>query len=220
MHARWPLAIVAITGVTVLTACSGGTVTATGADAPPSTPMASASSRPASDPGHRKVARPGSTYRLHQATVLAFRYGATEGTIAIKINSITRGRPADLAPLKLGNKVAEVYPYFIRYTVKNMGHTDLSFIAPDRIVGTLSDGSEARSIDVTDRYRKCPAHTAPGGFTHGKVFRSCVLMVAPGRTPVVGAKYWGAPYSLSDHEAVSWRGPRPTTRHTHTPATG
>ncbi|MGW2372802.1 hypothetical protein [Kitasatospora sp. NPDC001683] len=145
----------------------------------------------------------GSTLKIGEAATIPFVSGSTKGTVSLAVTSIDKGDPADLAPLKLGDKVTGMVPYYVRFKVTNTGSTDLSFASLTQMKGTLPDGGEAAEVMLIGTFDKCPHPSFPKGFTNGQSIASCVLALAPSATKVAGAEYWGEPYSLG--KGVNWK---------------
>ncbi|MGF1430202.1 hypothetical protein [Kitasatospora sp. LaBMicrA B282] len=151
-------------------------------------------------------AKPGTTIKIGQTADIPFTSGSTKGTIALTVTSIDAGNPADLAPLNLGDQVAGKVPYYIHYTIKNIGNTDLSFTTVDHMTGLLPDGTQAQDVYLISPFDKCPDATLPSGFTNGKTKTACSLELAPSAsTKVTGAKYWDDPFSLLDNQGLVWK---------------
>ncbi|MER7669416.1 hypothetical protein ABTY61_13215 [Kitasatospora sp. NPDC096128] len=149
------------------------------------------------------TAAPGSTVKIGAAATIPFSSGSTKGTVSLAVTSIDKGDPADLTPLKLGDKAAGMVPYYVRFKVTNTGSTDLSFASLTQLKGTLPDGSEAAEVMLIGSFDKCPHPSFPKGFTNGQSITSCVLALAPAATKVSGAEYWGEPYTLG--KGVNWK---------------
>ncbi|MFD5464420.1 hypothetical protein ACFWIQ_16585 [Kitasatospora sp. NPDC127059] len=149
------------------------------------------------------TAAPGTTVKIGQAATIPFSSGSTKGTVSLTVTSIDKGDPADLTPLKLGDKAAGMVPYYVRFNVTNTGSTDLSFSSLTQVKGTLPDGSEASEVMLIGTFDKCPHPSFPKGFTNGQSITSCVLALAPQATKVSGAEYWGEPYTLG--KGVNWK---------------
>ncbi|MFD0272846.1 hypothetical protein ACFVHB_02910 [Kitasatospora sp. NPDC127111] len=172
--------------------------------AAPSTPAATgpaAGNAPA--PGG-KDATPGQTFKIGEAAQVPFTFGSNKGTVSIAVTSIETGDPADLEPLKLGDKAKGLVPYYVHYTVTNTGTTDLSHTSVDHMKGLLADGTEAQDLLVIGTFAKCPSPSLPKGFTAGQSAQSCAVALAPTASKVTGAEYWGNPYSLGKN-AVFWK---------------
>lgn len=173
----------------------------------PATPSASAggSEAPAGAAG---MAKSGQIFKIGETAQVPFDYGSTKGgTIALTVTAIEQGDPADLDPLKLGDKVKGKIPYYIRYSVTNIGSTDLSFTTVGHMKGLLGDGTEAQGLSVIGKFEKCPNNSLPKGFTNGQTQTSCAVALAPSaQTKVGSAEYWGNPYNaLSDGKGLIWK---------------
>ncbi|MCJ1681056.1 hypothetical protein MTF65_27640 [Streptomyces sp. APSN-46.1] len=153
------------------------------------------------------MAKPGTTFKIGEAATVPFTYGKTSGTIALTVTAVEQGQPADLEPLKLGDKVKGMIPYYIRYSVKNVGTTDLAYSSVGHIKGLLPDGSEAQGVSVIGKFEKCKDDSLPKGFTNGQTQTSCAIALAPSaETKVVGAEYWGNPYNnLNNSKNLYWK---------------
>lgn len=154
------------------------------------------------------TAKSGQTFKIGEAAEVPFSYGSNKGgQIALTVTAIEQGNPADLDVLKLGDKVKGMIPYYIRYSVKNTGTTDLSYSSVGHIKGLLGDGSEAQKLSIIGKFEKCPNETLPKGFTNGQTQTSCVVALAPSaQTKVTAAEYWGNPYnSLNNNKGLIWK---------------
>ncbi|MFD9570562.1 hypothetical protein ACFWBI_12005 [Streptomyces sp. NPDC059982] len=213
----------AVASTLVLTGCKDGNEdvapAAPSASAPasqpgtPASPSASASggyggapSSPAAPApgGAAGAAKPGQQYKIGEAAEFPFASGSTKGQIALSVTKIEQGQAADLDVLKLGDKAKGKVPYYIHYTVKNTGTTDLSFTSVSHIKGLLGDGSEAEDLYIIGKFDKCKDDSLPKGFTNGQTQSSCAVALAPSAdTKVAGAKYWGDPFTLK--EGLTWK---------------
>ncbi|WP_371676386.1 hypothetical protein [Streptomyces sp. NBC_01276] len=208
----------AVAGTLVLTGCKDGneelaptqpSSPAGASQAAPSTgasgaPSASAPAPGAPAAGAKGAAKPGQQYKIGEAAEFPFTSGKTSGQIALTVTNIEQGQLADLDAMKLGDKVKGKVPYYIHYTVKNTGTTDLSFTSVSHIKGLLGDGSEAQDLYVIGKFAKCEDSSMPKGFTNGQTQTACVVALAPSAdTKVSGAKYWGDPFALKD--GLTWK---------------
>ncbi|MEU4120154.1 hypothetical protein AB0F71_37335 [Kitasatospora sp. NPDC028055] len=224
------LAGLAVVGALTMTACNDDAASSDSATTPPATqapaaptaaPTTPAASASAAAPTGAATggttggttggapaqagptAAPGTTVKIGDAATIPFSSGSTKGTVSLAVTSIDKGDPADLTPLKLGDKAAGMVPYYIRFKVTNTGSTDLSFSSLTQVKGTLPDGSEAAEVMLIGSFDKCPHPSFPKGFTNGQSITSCVLALAPTATKVSGAEYWGEPYTLG--KGVNWK---------------
>ncbi|MFE6843108.1 hypothetical protein [Streptomyces sp. NPDC057686] len=213
----------AVAGTLTLTGCKNGNEEAAAPSTAPSAPAAAPSSADgygsaapsaAASAGSTGggsapaggTAKAGQTFKFGEAAQFPFKSGSTTGEIALTVTAVEQGQASDLDALKLGDKVKGMVPYFVRYTVKNVGSTDLSFTSVGHIKGTLSDGSEAQEVSVIGNYEKCPHESLPKGFTNGKTQTGCAIALAPSaQTKVAGAMYWGDPFGLAQGKALYWK---------------
>lgn len=203
---------VAVAAVLALSGCkSGNEDTGPAKSASPSAAPSQSASQPATnpDPGYSSsasapatgggaapagAAKAGQQFKIGEQAQFPFTSGSTKGTITLAVTAIEKGQPDDLAPFKLGDKVKGMVPYYIRYQVKNVGTTDLSFTSVGHIKGHLGDGSEAQDLLVIGKFDKCPNDSLPKGFTNGQVTTGCAVALAPSAsTTVASAEYWGTP---------------------------
>ncbi|MET3984928.1 hypothetical protein [Streptomyces sp. PvR034] len=212
----------AVVAVLALSGCKSGNedTGATKTTSPSAQPSQSASQSASSEPGGYAspsasapatggaapagTAKAGQQFKIGEQATFPFASGSTKGTIALAVTAIEKGQPADLAPFKLGDKVKGMVPYYIRYQVKNVGTTDLSFASVGHIKGHLGDGSEAQDLLVIGKFEKCPNDSLPKGFTNGQVTAGCAVALAPSAdTKVASAEYWGDPFTLG--KGITWK---------------
>ncbi|MFD8978977.1 hypothetical protein [Streptomyces sp. NPDC059564] len=154
--------------------------------------------------GAAGAAKPGQKYKIGEAAEFPYKSGSTKGQIALSVTKIEQGQAADLDVLKLGDQAKGKVPYYIHYTVKNTGTTDLSFTSVNYIKGLLGDGTEAQDLSIIGKFEKCKNESMPKGFTNGQTQTSCVVALAPSaETKVSGALYWGDPFTLK--EGLTWK---------------
>ncbi|MGP9020150.1 hypothetical protein ACT1U9_17340 [Streptomyces sp. BR1] len=202
-----------VVGSLALSACNGDDKgTADGATkSPTSAPTSPASpstqpSAPADQGGAAGDAKGGQQFKIGEAAQFPFKYGTTtKGEIALTVTSIEKGAPADLAPLKLGDKAAGKVPYYIHYSVKNVGTTDLQYASVGHIKGHLGDGTEAQDLTIIGKFEKCSSDSLPQGFTNGKTQEGCAIALAPSATTkVASAEYWGDPF-MTIGKGLIWK---------------
>ncbi|OKK21905.1 hypothetical protein AMK16_01215 [Streptomyces sp. CB00455] len=209
----------AVAGTLALTGCKNGneelppaqTASPSAQPSQPAQPSASASPSAGGSQapaGAAGTAKSGQTFKIGEAAQIPFDYGSNKGgTIALTVTSIEQGNPADLDVLKLGDQVKGKVPYYIHYSAKNTGSTDLSFSSVGHIKGLLGDGSEAQGLSIIGKFEKCPNESLPKGFVNGQTQASCAVALAPSaQTKVGSAEYWGDPYnSLGNGKGLVWK---------------
>ncbi|MFD5418155.1 hypothetical protein ACFWJT_09000 [Streptomyces sp. NPDC127069] len=165
-----------------------------------------ASGAPAAGGG--AVATSGQSFKIGQAATIPFTSGSKSGQLALTVTSIEAGNPADLASLNVADKVKGQTPFYIHYTAKNTGTTDLSFASVGHIKGLLDGGAESGVLLIAGKFDKCPNESLPSGFTTGKTQASCAVALAPTGAKVTGAEYWGDPYNNLNKPAqkgLTWK---------------
>ncbi|MGW6710062.1 hypothetical protein ACWGDE_34950 [Streptomyces sp. NPDC054956] len=198
----------ALVGALALTGCNDdekdGGVTQSPSGAVPQ-PTTSPTAAPAtSAPASAGDAKAGQSFKIGQPARFPFSSGGKKGTIALTVTSIEEGKPAELAPFNLGDKVNGKVPFYIRYSVENTGSTDLSFASVGHMKGLLPDGSQAQDLLVVGKFEKCPNDSLPKGFTNGQKATGCAVSLAPSSAvKVTGAEYWGDPFDLG--KGITWK---------------
>lgn len=207
----------AVVGSLALTGCENGDDGATAqpaasslagapaSSAAPTGPSSDAGAAPAGAPG---TAKAGQVFKIGEAAEVPYDYGDFKGSrIALTVTAIEQGTPADLEGLGLGDKANGKVPYYIRYTVKNIGTTDMSYASVGHVSGLLGDGSAAQSLAVIGKFEKCKGESMPKGFAGGQTQTTCAIALAPSaQTKVAGAAYGGNPYNAANRsEAITWK---------------
>ncbi|MGW6980833.1 hypothetical protein ACWGE1_15505 [Streptomyces sp. NPDC054932] len=170
-----------------------------------SSPSAGGSQAPAGAAG---TAQSGQVFKIGEAAQVPYDYGDFKGSrLALTVTAVEQGTPADLEGLGLGDKANGKVPYYIRYTVKNVGTTDMSYAAVGHMRGLLGDGTEAQSLAVIGKFEKCKEESMPKGFTNGRTQTTCSIALAPSaQVKVAGAEYWGNPYNaMSNGKGIAWK---------------
>ncbi|MEU8436012.1 hypothetical protein AB0F18_24535 [Streptomyces sp. NPDC029216] len=218
----------AVASSLILTGCKDGNEEVPAAPAAPSaqasqpggyaTPPAGAPSSPAAGGydgasgapagGSGAVAKSGQAFKIGEAATVPFTSGSKSGQLALTVTSIEAGSPADLTSLNVADKVKGKTPFYIHYTAKNTGTTDLSFASVGHMKGLLDGGSESDTLLIAGKFEKCPSESLPKGFTNGQSQTSCAIALAPTGTKVTGAEYWGDPYNNLNNppqKGITWK---------------
>ncbi|MDJ0345670.1 hypothetical protein QMK19_34090 [Streptomyces sp. H10-C2] len=151
-----------------------------------------------------EVAKAGQSFKIGEPAQIPFSSGSTQGTIALTVTSIEQGQAADLNSFHLGDQVKGKVPYYIHYSVRNSGSTDLSFASVGHLKGLLADGSEAQDLLTIGQFERCPNAILPRGFTNGHTQSGCAVALAPSASAeVTSAEYWAAPFTLG--KGITWK---------------
>lgn len=121
---------------------------------------------------------PGTELKVGDTATVPFEYIDNKGTIELTVDAIKKGSSDDLA--KYGKQAKGMTPYYIKYTIKNVGGTDLENARPN-FDGLLKDGSSTGVVISGDVAGKCESEGAPESFKEkGATFDSCDLAATTG----------------------------------------
>lgn len=150
------------------------------------------------------VTKPGTELKIGDTATVPFEYSGKEGTIAVTVNKIEKGTSADLKDF--GEKAKGMTPYFVRYTVENVGGTDLSRMSL-KLHGVSAEGERTGAVTIGD-IDKCESENAPGDFMQkGAKFETCALAVSGSSAMKVEAAQFaeGDAYETPDGKPVIWK---------------
>ncbi len=193
-------AAIALLGV-VLAGCGGDSTPSAEPSAAPAesetasaTPSASASASasasvaPAGALGD--FTKQGTELKFGEKAMVPGKTNDIPGTVGVTVTGIMKGDPADLEPLKLGDRVAGSTPYYITVVFTNESGTDLTATSTSGISGVLADGSRAQSVSVIGDFPPCDNEQPPRDFTtKGASFTTCRLALASGSSMVTAVEY-------------------------------
>ncbi|WP_432514847.1 hypothetical protein [Kineococcus sp. SYSU DK001] len=199
----------------LLTSCGLGaqaqpapTVTVTRDAAPAATAAAATASPSASAVSPAGLTAPGTELRLGAPATLPVELSGTTGTYTVTVEAIERGTDAELADLDLGDQVAGMSPFYVRYTVtggQNAAALRGTDITQD-ISALLPDGSEATPVILFQEWDRC-AHGDQGvDFTEGSTYQTCNVFVAPSSLEITTAQFssYDTDYDSYDGKPVTW----------------
>ncbi|WP_432543387.1 hypothetical protein [Kineococcus sp. SYSU DK002] len=201
----------------LLTSCSLGaqaqpapTVTVTRDAAPTGTgdPAAASPSTTATAAPAAGLTAPGAELRLGSPATLPVELSGTTGTYTVSVDAVERGTDAELADLDLGDAVAGMTPFYVRYTVtggQNAAALRGTDITQD-ISALLPDGSEATPVILFQEWDRC-AHGDQGvDFAEGSTYQTCRIFVAPSSLEITTAQFsaYDTDYDSYDGEPVTW----------------
>ncbi|GGV00776.1 hypothetical protein GCM10010182_17640 [Actinomadura cremea] len=167
---------------------------ASDAEAPPPAPAPSAAGTPAAPQnpapvqGSARTTPPGSTLRIGERAVVPFERAGTTGTLGITVTAI---QPGDQAAFRrrFGAKATGMVPFYIRYTVENVGGTDLSRSSAPLLSGVGPGGSSTGAV-VIGTIPGCERGRPDDSFAAaGAKYETCRLQAAREGSTVAGAEY-------------------------------
>lgn len=179
-------AIGLVTIAAVLTACGGDTKT--GSEQPSSTaPATSNAPVTVTEP----MTPPGTTLAVGQRAVIPYDDSIDKGTIALTVTAIEVGDQAGFEA-KFGEDAKDTTPYYIRYTVENLGGTDLSGKVGPTFQARLTDGTGTGVFIMGDLPPGCANRLSPRDFTKpGAKYENCQLRAASTNDQIVAVEYEG-----------------------------
>jgi hypothetical protein len=150
---------------------------------------------------------PGTVLKIGEKATINLKIGSKEGVVSISATKITKGAPADLTPLKLGDRAAGLTPYYITFELTGGPQSDnLRFGGFPLAHGLLGDGSSAQSLFIIGDFAPCKEQSFPKDFGPGRVFTSCTVAAVGGNAAVVGANLQPSASEYSTAKtAIVWK---------------
>lgn len=112
------------------------------------------------------------------------------GRVGVTVTSITKGSPADVAKMGLGDRAKGMIPYYIRSTVSREDSIKAPVVSPLIATGVLADGSDAQGAVAAASFTKCSTTDAPN-FESSDSYERCSIALSPAGSEVVGAEFIG-----------------------------
>ncbi|WP_433176268.1 serine/threonine-protein kinase [Actinoallomurus sp. CA-150999] len=154
------------------------------------------------------MAKPGQTFRIGQTAMVPFLNGGAE-KLAITVTSIEKGAAGDLAALNgTGEQTDGMTPFYVRYTVKNLGGgvPDLSGTSIN-MDAVLPGGAFTISTQPHVAFPKC-ADSPPnnGQLPKGSSYQPCALFLVPTGIEMTGVEWVQGSSDTYDHpRGVYWK---------------
>ncbi|WP_222722168.1 hypothetical protein [Actinomadura alba] len=154
----------------------------------PAAPGTTDQGAPDAGGGGGPVTSPGTALRIGQRAVVPFKYGSKTGTIAITVTAIEQGDQAAFSA-RFGARANGMVPYYIRYSIENVGGTDLSSSSAPLLRAIGPDG-RSTGVGVIGDLPACERGRATDQFTSaGAKYEACRLQAARQGGEVAGAEY-------------------------------
>ncbi|GAA1192621.1 hypothetical protein [Prauserella alba] len=173
-----------------LSACGGeedadaGQQTPEQSSAPPSSaaPAEASESADGGDasalPVDDEITAPGTKLKVGERAVVPFEYtDDKKGTVAITVTDVKKGSPSDLPKKSDGSSIDErITPYYIEFTVENVGGDDLKYSRVD-LDGRLAGGDSTGAVlTVMGGVDQCESEDASSEFNEqGASYESCTI---------------------------------------------
>jgi hypothetical protein len=129
-------------------------------------------------PAGDTTATPGGT-KLKFGEQAVVPYDVDEGTIGITVTAIEPGDQAAFET-QFGDNAKGTVPFYIKYTVTNVGGTDLSDTTLAALYGSTVPGETTTGVALIGEMPGCESARSPEDFTTaGATYESCELVAAP-----------------------------------------
>jgi hypothetical protein len=117
-----------------------------------------------------------------------YKSSSQTGTIGITVTAIERGDQAAFRQ-RFGSRAAGMVPYYIRYTIENIGGTDLSTASAPLLSGVAPDGGSTGTIGI-GTMPGCERGTPGDDFAAASAnYQACRRQAARTGGTVAGAEY-------------------------------
>jgi hypothetical protein len=122
---------------------------------------------------------PGTDLAVDDAATVEFKDGPKRASkIKVVVSALQRGAIKDLREFDLNKTARQSGVYYVRATVRNVGHGDLggAFVT---LFGKVSDTFVVRPVHFGSTFGKCDYEPLPKPFGPGKHADVCMVMLAP-----------------------------------------
>jgi serine/threonine protein kinase len=157
-------------------------------------------------------AEPGAQYRVGQRAIVPVTHGARTDAVGLTVTSIVKGSKADLANLALSRSDKNNTPYYVHFTLTNLGPDDpyMDFDPANKMVGIDSAGSSVTTTIASDDPKSYPSQCRPvaikdGGFHHGARYDTCTVILDFNSQDITTVQWWEKPYDLGNNQGVYWK---------------
>lgn len=129
------------------------------------------------------------------------------GRITLRVTGIERADWSYFADWQVPQSTkAARWPFFVRATVANVGSTDLGghpvpLYVQDK-ANQLVAASTFGSASGSQSFTPCHPDRLPARFPHGSSIKSCLVMLVPRHSPVVGVTY----LPRESDQPITWHG--------------
>jgi serine/threonine protein kinase len=179
------------------------------------TPRTSSTGLPTIQPVGETVpgqARRGDQHGIGQMAIVPVIHGAHTDAVGLTVTSIVKGSKADLANLALSRSDKHNTPYYVHFTLTNLGPDDpyMDFDPIDKMVGIDSAGSSVTTTIASDDPKSYPSQCRPvaikdGGFHHGARYDTCTVILDFRSQDITTVQWWEKPYDLGNNQGVYWK---------------
>jgi hypothetical protein len=151
------------------------------------------------------VTAPGTTLDLGESAAVTVAHGRRHSTLEITVEKVQTGSVKDLADFDLKGAARRSGVYYVRASVRNVGHGDVggAFVT---LYARVSDTLVVQPVIFGSTFGKCDYKPLPKPFGHGKRADVCMVMLAP-RHGTVAAVEWRFAADRADDQPITWELP-------------
>jgi hypothetical protein len=152
------------------------------------------------------ITPPGTELGLDDPAVVELAAGKKQtSTVRVTVTGVQQGAAKDLAEFRLNDAERKSGVFYVRATVRNLGHHDVggAFVT---LYGRVSDSLVVRPVVFGSTFGKCNDEPLPKPFGRGKRADVCMVMLAP-RHGSLSAVEWRFSGKQVDDAPISWELP-------------
>ncbi|WP_460355307.1 hypothetical protein [Actinoallomurus acanthiterrae] len=138
--------------------------------------------------------------------------GSRTDAVGLTVTSIVKGSKADLANLALSRSVKNKTPYYVRFSLTNLGPDDpyLDLDPTYQMQGIDSAGVVVDEVITSTDTKAYPSQCRPGvikdgGFHHGARYDACTVILNPGSRDITTVQWCQEPYGTGNNQGVYWK---------------
>ncbi len=196
-RARPALIAAVLASALLLSGCGGESK-----DDPKAEPSTDLPSGDVDVPDGVSLTKAGTELKFGDTATVAYEPNTQRSSVLeMSVNSVQQGRIADFAAYPMDAKTKRSRPYYVRFTVKNVGAGDLSRAAVPLFAVNESDALVQPS-SFNNTFKKCPSRPLPAGFATGKSFKGCLAYLIPDGGTLTQMSF----RPLQDFEPITWDG--------------
>ncbi|MCO5993189.1 serine/threonine-protein kinase [Actinoallomurus rhizosphaericola] len=157
-------------------------------------------------------AGPGTWKQLGQMAVVPVIQGMRTDAVGVTVTSIVKGSKADLAPLALSRSVKDKTPYYVHFSLTNLGPDDpyMTFNPTYAMHGADSAGASVGDTITSRDTKSYPSQCRPvviedGGFRHGARYDTCTVILNPRSGDITTVQWCQEPYDFGKDQGIYWK---------------
>jgi hypothetical protein len=148
------------------------------------------------------LTKAGAALTFRQPAVVTYEPNTQRSSVlSMSVDSVQAGRLADFAAYQLDDRTKKSRPYYVRYTVKNVGTGDLSRSAVP-LLAVDNRNTLIQPSTFNNTFARCPSLPLPAGFGAGKTVRGCLVYLVPNGGTLTEVSF----RPLQAFPPITWKG--------------